>query len=236
MELNVGSYENVPTVYISGPFSENGEHTVEDHIAIAERVARDCYENGIGFICPHANTSQFGDCTEQEDHRFFLDVDLKIMLGCDAILMLPNWRNSKGATEEHEYAKLIGMPIYYCSPESPEENKYSVNEFYEHPEVLVRYPRQFLAWREINAYKYFLHVRKNYDYSPYNVNATGFVGLLTRLWDKVARLMNLGGFDIGTGEYNGAKEPKNESIDDNLLDAANYADITFLYRKGVWAK
>lgn len=48
--------------------------------------------------------------------------------------------------------------------------------------------------------------------------------------------MNLMGFDIGTGEFTNPKDPKNESIDDTLLDLANYAIITMILRKGKWGK
>lgn len=65
---------------------------------------------------------------------------------------------------------------------------------------------------------------------------TGFVGLLTRIWDKTARLMSLGGFDIGTGKYTMEKEAKNESIEDTLIDLANYAIIALIYRRGKWGK
>lgn len=72
--------------------------------------------------------------------------------------------------------------------------------------------------------------------SPYNILATGGVGSLTRIWDKTARLMSLGGFDIGTGEYRGAKEASNESVEDTLRDLANYAIIELVRRDGKWGK
>jgi hypothetical protein len=48
--------------------------------------------------------------------------------------------------------------------------------------------------------------------------------------------MNLSGFDIRTGEYTEPKEAKNESVDDTLLDLANYAIIALLVRKGKWGQ
>jgi hypothetical protein len=67
---------------------------------------------------------------------------------------------------------------------------------------------------------------------------TGEIGLVTRLWDKMARLLNLTGFvvEISEAEYVKPKTPKNESIDDTLCDMAVYAIIGQLLRKGVWGK
>lgn len=104
-----------------------------------------------------------------------------------------------------------------------------------HP-IEVKSPEQCKEFRRIIEEMYQVMLQKNQDYSPMNILGTGTVGVTTRIWDKVARLMNLSGFDIRTGEYTEPKEAKNESIDDTLLDLANYAIIALLVRKGKWGK
>lgn len=104
-----------------------------------------------------------------------------------------------------------------------------------HPTEL-RCPNQCGAFREIIDKMYRTHLEKNQDYSPANIRAMGELGLSTRVWDKVARLLNLMGFDIERGTYSSKKEPKNESIDDTLLDLANYAIIWQIYRQNKWGK
>jgi len=49
------------------------------------------------------------------DHTWhhYMAEDLKALLYCDAIFMLENWTNSKGAKIEHDVAKGLGLPIYY---------------------------------------------------------------------------------------------------------------------------
>lgn len=37
--------------------------------------------------------------------------DIKLLMGCDVILMLPGWRKSKGARIEHVLAKVLGFEI-----------------------------------------------------------------------------------------------------------------------------
>ena len=99
-----------------------------------------------------------------------------------------------------------------------------------------RYPEQTAAFEEIIQSMLTTYKLKMEDYSPWNMKGTGELGAMTRLWDKTARLMNLMGFDIGTGKFTARKDPKNESIDDTLLDLANYAIITMILRKGKWGK
>jgi hypothetical protein len=97
-------------------------------------------------------------------------------------------------------------------------------------------PEQCAEFRKIIEQMYQTHLDKNADYSPMNILATGFVGVVTRIWDKVARLMNLTGFDIRKGTLNAFKEPKNESVEDTLLDLANYAVIALILKRERWGK
>jgi len=39
--------------------------------------------------------------------------DIKILLSCDAIYMMNNWQDSKGAVIEHSVAQRAGLKIYY---------------------------------------------------------------------------------------------------------------------------
>lgn len=105
----------------------------------------------------------------------------------------------------------------------------------QHP-VEKRCPRQVKEFRRILDQLYSIHLDKNEDYSPHNILATGSIGVTVRIWDKAARLMNLSGFDVRNGAYHGEKPAKHESIDDTLLDQANYCIIALLVRKGHWGK
>lgn len=105
----------------------------------------------------------------------------------------------------------------------------------QHP-TETNYPEQCIEFKEITDKMYTLHLEKNADYSPVNILATGMVGCVTRLWDKAARIMNLAGFDIRTGEFSAPKEPKNESLEDSLIDLANYCVITLILRRKKWGR
>lgn len=101
-----------------------------------------------------------------------------------------------------------------------------------------KYPEQTRRFREILDEMYQTHLDKNADYSSWNINATGIVGLTVRFWDKCARIMNLIGFDIGTGEYTGAKKNLvvDESVIDTFKDAGVYSIIARVWAEGKWGK
>ena len=75
---------------------------------------------------------------------------------------------------------------------------------------------------------YDVMLKKHEDYGPMNIaGAPGGAmnGLLVRMYDKLARLNNL----VDTGDT-----PNYESIEDTLLDLANYAIIGLLVQRGQW--
>ena len=72
-------------------------------------------------------------------------------------------------------------------------------------------------------------VKKHADYGPYNIaKAPGGAmnGLIVRMHDKMTRLQNL--------FYKKKDTPNYESIEDTLLDLANYAIIGLLVQRGQW--
>ncbi len=127
----------------------------------------------------------------------------------------------------------------------------------------IKCPEQTREFRNILESMYTVHLAKNQDYSPSNILATGHTGLVTRLWDKVARYSNLSGRTVQIEDntvleqlfYNVAhlmwmsdmnvkmilgktlpKEPKNEPIIDTLMDMAVYAIIGLLLKRKKWGK
>ena len=70
-----------------------------------------------------------------------------------------------------------------------------------------------------------IFIRKQLDYGPGNIAKFGFAGVLVRMSDKMERLMHLA--TLG-------QEPRNESIEDTLIDIANYALIGLMCLRGKW--
>lgn len=64
-------------------------------------------------------------------------------------------------------------------------------------------------------------------YGPTNIAEWGDLGVVVRLSDKMARLRTL--YQTGAGA-----EALDESIEDTLMDLANYAIIALAWRRGLW--
>lgn len=225
--------EHRPVIYLSGPYCADTKEKVLANIARIEDVAKQLVEKNIGYFSPHSNsalltigTFYFDHLKSEGDvHGYWMNLDRRILLSCDAMLVVGDFSNSKGTKEEIAYATRLGIPVFYTLEELLENNK-----------QYFSYPKQFQVFREIQTILYQQHREKNLDYSPYNVGATGNIGLVTRIWDKVARLMKLAGFDIATGTYSESKKANNEPVEDTFGDLANYSIIALIYRGKLWGK
>ena len=209
-------------IYVAGKYTGD----VNKNIASARNVAIALWEIGHAVICPHLNSAHMEeDC--KADYETYMRGDFNMISRCDALVMVENWKDSSGAKREHEYALSLGIPIFYA-PELPSLHS---------TEILS--PEQCQAFREVTGKMYRTHLDKNADYSPANILLTGETGLVTRLWDKTARLLNLTGFKFQAllhEDVRPPKKPKNESIEDTYIDLSVYAIIGLLLRRGKWGK
>jgi len=220
-------------IYVAGPYSAQTRDGIQRNIEKAMVVSQSLWRKGFAVICPHGNTAHMsaspdssGTSSDGNDFELFLSGDEEMILRCDAIYFLTGWEDSRGSQREHRFAKEHSIPIYYEGSGEPPM----------HPTNL-HCPVQSRAFLSETMKMYRTHLDKNADYSPANILGTGEVGLVTRLWDKMARLMNLMGFDLELASpaiYRSPKEPKNESIEDNLRDLSVYAIIGQLLRRGLW--
>ena len=103
-------------VYIAGPIAgkENGNRE-----AFAQR-ARLLVEMGLEPVNPwdippdHDQGSCCGAPVPHESvHRYgcLLREDIKILMYCDAITLLPGWQDSVGASTEEHVARSIGLKV-----------------------------------------------------------------------------------------------------------------------------
>lgn len=99
----------VPVVYIAGPYSGPDALAVEHHVRAAEEAAYELYRRGMAPVCPHT-TTRYHDASVSYD--FMCRATMATMLRCDAVLVLPNWRKSKGAVAEVEAAREVGLPVF----------------------------------------------------------------------------------------------------------------------------
>lgn len=168
-------------IYVAGPY--RGEKV--KNVANARAVAVDLWKLGHAVICPHLNNinmEEDGLTSEQ-----MIRGDLQMIARCDMVFFLQGWSESLGSKEEMRYCKAKGIPFEFQEDGKPYPKLHLTEQ---------KSPKQCRRFAEIAGQMYRLHMSKNEDYSPANIHGTGFIGVLVRLWDKVARVMNLSGFMI----------------------------------------
>ena len=89
---------------------------------------------------------------------------------------------------------------------------------------------EFIAdvWRVLDGAGNLL-IRKHKDYGPKNISNSPYgplQGLIVRMWDKIARIVNL--------TKTGKETAENEPLEDSFKDIANYGIIGLLVLRGKW--
>lgn len=100
-------------IYIAGPITHVDPLTAAEAFERAERLVE-----GYG----HEALNPFKLVDQAEERRYeeyLLDALHVVLLEADAVFMLHDWRQSKGARLEHAYAEIYGLPIYYRACEMP---------------------------------------------------------------------------------------------------------------------
>lgn len=98
-------------VYVAGKYSGKTRQEIENNIYVAELCAITLANMGIAFICPHLNSQGF-EYKSSADYEFYMQMYLSIIPKCDAVIMLPNYRESKGAMREMELALKNNIQLF----------------------------------------------------------------------------------------------------------------------------
>lgn len=117
-------------------------------------------------------------------------------------------------------------------------NIYGWDERIDKSHTEIRNPEQAAEFIRILMKMYRTHLAKNADYSPANIKGPGIIGVATRMWDKMVRIMNLTGFDIEADfkGFHGKKKATNEPYMDAFLDIAVYGVIAQILEQDKWGK
>jgi hypothetical protein len=100
----------VRLIYIAGKIQAETAWEREQNIRQAEEAALAILKLGAAVHCPHTMCRYFDGEMPWEE---WIMRDLEVLGRCNAIFMCANWRDSKGATAEHDWAKKHGMKILY---------------------------------------------------------------------------------------------------------------------------
>jgi len=96
-------------VYVAGPYRAPTWGGVKKNVADAMDVAAELLRAGYTVICPHSMTHGFEMYGLHDD--VFLHNDMQLVRRCDALVMLPNWKTSRGCWDEYNMARWLGKPI-----------------------------------------------------------------------------------------------------------------------------
>jgi nucleoside 2-deoxyribosyltransferase len=91
-------------VYISGPITGRHDYNRPAFLKAADALAA-C---GFDPINPHDVGDRLSADAVWLD---YMRVDIKAMMDADAVLLLPDWHESKGASIEADLAKQLGIPV-----------------------------------------------------------------------------------------------------------------------------
>lgn len=99
----------IKMIYIAGPFRAPTPFAIEMNIRRAEEMAYRVWQLGSCAICPHT----LGRITHGNfEDPFLLDAMKLLLSRCDAVLLMPNWQDSKGTQAEVVLAQEMKLPIH----------------------------------------------------------------------------------------------------------------------------
>jgi nucleoside 2-deoxyribosyltransferase len=104
-------------VYIAGPIAGQVNQNREAFLERADLLRSMGHEPVNPHDIPPEHTTE-GTCCggkvyEHSVHEYgcFLREDIKVLMYCDAITLLPGWQDSKGAATEEHVARSLGLPV-----------------------------------------------------------------------------------------------------------------------------
>jgi hypothetical protein len=95
-------------VYISGQISGL---PIEKAKRLFEKAETALWAQGYTPINPMKET-KYDERWEWED---YMKADIKLLMDCEGICMLPNWRLSRGAIVEHNLGCTLGLKVIYSN-------------------------------------------------------------------------------------------------------------------------
>lgn len=99
------------TAYIAGEMTSKKDFNFElfDKVARGFWLAAQDMGVELCIVNPSHLSMRLGT---QKDYKEYLRVDIRALMDCDVIVMLPGWQNSDGATFEYEVAKRLGIGVF----------------------------------------------------------------------------------------------------------------------------
>ena len=95
-------------IYIAGKYRGASTEDIRQNIQKSEGKAAEVWKKGAVAVCPHKNSAFMSGIIPEED---FINGYLELLLRCDALYLVENWRESSGARLEIEQALKHDIPV-----------------------------------------------------------------------------------------------------------------------------
>lgn len=99
-------------IYVAGPYTSDKSHIVDLNMLKAKHASIDLWRLGWAVITPHLNSGRF-EAYKDLTYEMFANGTMEMMERCDAVFMLNDWKESKGAKAELVRASQLNIPIFY---------------------------------------------------------------------------------------------------------------------------
>ena len=115
----LGKMNTKTFVFIAGPYrASDGGHDyqsyyeIDQHINEARLWATRLANEDIPFFCPHMNSAHGEVWAPSAPPEYWYNLDILILEHASALLLIPGWKDSKGALVERERAYELGIAVY----------------------------------------------------------------------------------------------------------------------------
>lgn len=108
--------EKKPRVYIAGKISGMDKAEAIELFEVAQLVIEVQGHEAV-------NPFEVSEESPRKEWHDYMGECHRALLMCQAVLMLPNWHNSRGARIEYAVAREMGIPVYFGTREYNEACK-----------------------------------------------------------------------------------------------------------------
>lgn len=103
-------------IYVAGPFTAPDRAGIDANIAAAVAVGVEVARLGAMPVIPHANTAAEAFMIVQP-YPFWIAGTMELLRVCSALVTVPGWERSRGATGEVAEAGRLGLPRFHTIAE-----------------------------------------------------------------------------------------------------------------------
>lgn len=106
--------------YLASPYTHPDPSIKKARADAVTEAAVDLLRHGVYVFAPISYNEPWEKYNLPGDWNFWSEFDKTFVSRCDGgiiVLMIDGWDKSVGVTAEIEFAKSIGLPVYYASPE-----------------------------------------------------------------------------------------------------------------------